>query len=254
MDSTWFRRFTTSDGHGPRLVCFPHAGGSATAYLPLAKALPAPLDVVAVQYPGRQDRYSEEPFTSLAGLVDAVAGRLAPELAAEPERPYALFGHSMGALVAFETARLLVERGLPEPRRLFLSGRRAPGPGPEPYGRGYDDAAVLADVRRLGGMDPSMLDDPEVLEMVLPALRADYQALATYRWRKSAPLDIPITALIGDRDPMVTAVEACAWRERSRGDFALEVFGGGHFYLTEHVERIAATVAEQVAGAAVLTA
>ncbi|OIK05260.1 thioesterase II family protein [Streptomyces monashensis] len=245
MNSTWLRRFTTAAGKGPRLVCFPHAGGSATAYTSLTRTLPADFDVVCVQYPGRQDRYGEAPFTALGPLVEAVAGELARELAVDPGRPYALFGHSMGALVAYETARLLAGGELPSPRRLFLSGRGAPGPGgsaarPHPH----DDADVLAEMRRLGGTDQDMLDNPEVLEMVLPALRADYRALGTYRWRAGEPLATAITALVGDRDPVVTVQEALAWREHTSGGFALKVFPGGHFYLSDRIGQVAAAVTE----------
>ncbi|MFI6056400.1 thioesterase II family protein [Streptomyces violascens] len=244
MNSTWFRRFTTTEGDGPRLVCFPHAGGSATAYMQLARTLPADFDMVAVQYPGRQDRYREAPFTSVAPLVEAVAGELARELTADPGRPYALFGHSMGALVAFETARLLARRELPGPQRLFLSGRGGPDVRTSIRYDLYDDAAVLAQVRRLGGTDQTMLDNPDVLEMVLPALRADYRALGAYRWSGGEPLATPITALIGDSDPVVTVEEARTWREHTSGDFAFKVFPGGHFYLTDHIDQVAATVTE----------
>ncbi|MFJ4981109.1 thioesterase II family protein [Streptomyces coeruleorubidus] len=244
MNSEWFRRFTTAAGDGPRLVCFPHAGGSATAYTQLARTLPADFDVVAVQYPGRQDRYNEAPFTALDRLVEAVAEELAHGVAADPGRPYALFGHSMGALVAFETARLLRTAGLPSPERLFLSGRGAPDAGKSAHYLLYDDADVLAEVRRLGGTDQAMLDNPELLELVLPALRADYRALASYTWREGEPLAAPITALIGDSDPMVTVREARTWREHTRGDFALKVFPGGHFYLSDHIHQIAVVVTE----------
>ncbi|MEU2929439.1 alpha/beta fold hydrolase [Streptomyces sp. NPDC007251] len=243
MNSTWFRRFTTASGDGPRLVCFPHAGGSATAFKDLAHRLPATFDVVAVQYPGRQDRYAETPYTALLPLVEAVAGELARELAADPGRPYALFGHSMGALVAFETARLLARGELPDPQRLFLSGRGGPETDSLPYHL-YDDTDVLADVRRLGGTDQAMLADPDLLELVLPALRADYQALGTYHWCGGEPLAAPVTALTGDNDPMMTVEDAHTWRAHTTGDFAVKVFSGGHFYLFDHLEGVAAAVTE----------
>jgi surfactin synthase thioesterase subunit len=243
VNSTWFRRFTTAAGDGPRLVCFPHAGGSATAFKDLAHALPADFDVVCVQYPGRQDRYCEEPFTALAPLAGAVAEELTRELAADGGRPYALFGHSMGALVAFETARLLAQGELPGPQRLFLSGRGGPDTDSLPYHL-YDDADVLADVRRLGGTEQTMLDDPDILELVLPALRADYRALGTYRWRGGEPLAAPVTALTGDSDPMMTVQDARTWRAHTTGDFALKVFPGGHFYLFDHLDQVAAALTE----------
>ncbi|MEU6679765.1 alpha/beta fold hydrolase [Streptomyces sp. NPDC046925] len=255
MNSTWFRRFTKTAGRGTRLVCFPHAGGSATAYVDLARTLPADFDVVSVQYPGRQDRYGDAPFTAIAPLVEAVADELAHDLAADPGRPYALFGHSMGALVAFETARLLDRRGLPSPQRLFLSGRGAPDPLNRARGLPEEDADVLAEVRKLGGTDQSMLDDPDILEIVLPALRADYRALATYRWGGGEPLATPLTVLVGDSDPMVTVSEAGTWREQTSGEFALKVFAGGHFYIGDHVGEVAAAITEGLlAGAAAAAA
>lgn len=243
MNSTWFRRFTTAAGDGPRLVCFPHAGGSATAFKELAQALPANFDVVCVQYPGRQDRFREEPFTSVASLVEAVAEELAREVAADDGRPYALFGHSMGSLVAFETARLLAQRDLPGPQRLFLSGRGGPETDSAPYHL-YDDADVLADVRRLGGTEQGMLDDPDILELVMPALRADYAALGAYSWRGGEPLAVPVTALTGDSDPMMTVQDAHTWQAYTTGDFAVQVFSGGHFYLFDQLGEVAAAVTE----------
>ncbi|GAA0297585.1 alpha/beta fold hydrolase [Streptomyces polychromogenes] len=244
MNSTWFRRYTTATGYGPRLVCFPHAGGSATAFKPLAHALPADFDVLAVQYPGRQDRFAEEPFTDLERLADAVAGELARELASDPGRPYALFGHSMGALVAFETALRLERAGLPGPRRLFASGRGAPDSRSGERYRYYEDADVLAELHRLSGTDRVLLDNPEVLEMVLPALRADYRAVGRYVWGGGGPLAAPVTALIGDADPVVAVAETPAWEAHTTGGFALEVFPGGHFYLNDQMGRVAAAVTE----------
>ncbi|MGW7268666.1 thioesterase II family protein [Streptomyces sp. NPDC054842] len=244
MTSTWFRRFATATGHGPRLVCFPHAGGSATAFKDLPHALPGHVDVVSVQYPGRQDRYREEPFTALTALAEAVAEELAGELAAGGARPYALFGHSMGSLVAFETARLLARDGLPGPQRLFVSGRGAPDtPNDIPYHL-YDDADVLADVRRLGGTDQAMLEDPDILELVMPALRADYGALGTYQWQAGEPITAPVTALIGDSDPMVSERQARTWAAHTTGAFDLKVFPGGHFYLFDHLAEVAAALTE----------
>ena len=156
----------------------------------------------------------------------------------------------MGALIAFATARLLASRGeLPDPRRLFLSGRGGPDTESLPYHL-YDDADVLADVRRLGGTDQAMLSDPDLLELVLPALRADYKALGTYRWRGGEPLTAAVTALTGDRDPMMRVEDAHTWRAHTTGDFTVKVFPGGHFYLYDQTGRIASTVTEGLLAAA----
>ncbi|WP_046496910.1 thioesterase II family protein [Streptomyces odonnellii] len=244
MNSQWFRRFGEARSGGVRLICFPHAGGSASVYVPLSRRLSSGpddgdgVDVLAVQYPGRQDRRNETPP---AGIVE-LAGRIAEELGTADGRPYAFFGHSMGALLAHETARALVTRGAPVPVRLFLSGRGAPTPYPNRHDVLADDREILAAVRSLGGTGATVLADPELVEMALPALRADYRALASYRWSGGAPLDIPMTVLAGRDDPVVAVEEAARWREFTRAGYELEVFPGGHFYLDQHLDAVAGLV------------
>ncbi|MGW4275290.1 thioesterase II family protein [Streptomyces seoulensis] len=238
MDTTWFRRFGEPRPTGCRLLCFPHAGGAAGAYAPLARKLAGTLDVLAVQYPGRQDRRGEPPVDSVLGL----AARIADRLTAEPYRPYAFFGHSMGALVAYETARILHAGSAPPPVRLFLSGRGAPGPTPNRHDRLTDDAAILTAVRDLGGTDASVLDDPELVDMVLPALRADYRALASYRWQAGPALDTPLTVLVGDADPVVPVASVAGWARQTRQDNEVLVFTGGHFYLSERLDEVTTVV------------
>ncbi|MFF5428068.1 MULTISPECIES: thioesterase II family protein [unclassified Streptomyces] len=221
-----------------RLVCFPHAGGAASAFVPLSRALGDRLDVLAVQYPGRQDRRREQPFTSVTAHADALAEALKP-LTGEP---YALFGHSMGAVLAYETTRRLTAAGRPGPNRLFLSGRGAPSPHPSVHDRLAGDAEIVAAVRGLGGTGNAVFDDPELLEMVLPALRADYGALGSYHWNGGAPLASPVTVVVGDADPVVTVQEAAGWRDHTTGDFALEILPGGHFYLDERTTDVAGII------------
>lgn len=239
MKSVWFRRFGAASDGAVKLVCFPHAGGAASSFLPLSRALSGRLDVLAVQYPGRQDRRREEPFDRIDLLAEALAEEVRP-LTGEP---YAFFGHSMGALVAYETLRRLGRDGLPAPLHLFVSGRGAPVPRPSVHDMLDSDAEVLAAVRGLGGTGVGVLDDPELRAMVMPALRADYRALGAYRWSAAEPLSVPVTALIGDSDPVVTVDEAAAWHDRTTGDFGLRVFTGGHFYLDAHLRDVADLVA-----------
>ncbi|MFE1273154.1 thioesterase II family protein [Streptomyces sp. NPDC058758] len=251
MDGEWLREFASLHGNPrsaerPTLVCFPHAGGAASTYVPMSRALAPGIDVLAVQYPGRQDRRRERPIADIGELADA----LAAEIEREVRGPYAFFGHSMGAVLAYETARRLRDRKVPGLLHLFLSGRGAPKPAPDPRDRMDTDAAVLAEVRRLGGTDPAVLDDEELRDMVMPALRADYRAIGAYEWLPGEPLDVPFGVLVGDSDPVVTVAEASAWRDFTAARTTVDVFAGGHFYLDAHLTAIARAVTEALEGAA----
>ncbi|MGA5899035.1 thioesterase II family protein [Streptomyces venetus] len=244
MSGEWFRRFGP-DARGAsaargamRLVCFPHAGGGASAFLRLSREVPPGIEVVAVQYPGRQDRRHEEPLTGIGLLADA----LADEVRREAAGPYAFFGHSMGAIVAHEVALRLAERGEPGPERLFLSGRGAPSTVPYAHDRLRTDADVLAMVRKLGGTANAVFDDPDVLAMVMPTLRADYRALGSYVWTPRPALGVPFTVLIGDADPVVPVTAAAGWKEFTTARTDLEVFEGGHFYLDARTKEVARVV------------
>lgn len=236
----WVRRFHRTEQPSVRLVCFPHAGGGAGFYHPLSARLAGEAEVLSVQYPGRQDRRAEAPLEALAPLADQACEALLPWLTGE----FAFFGHSMGAVVAFEVACRLQRRGGPAPQRLFASGRIAPSATRGERVHGRDDARLIRDVVELSGTDAELLADPEVRALILPALRADYQAIETYRFEDgSGPLTVPVTALLGDRDPRVTPGEARRWAEHTTAAFDLEVFpGGDHFYLAAYPEETAEAV------------
>ncbi|HZX38870.1 MAG TPA: alpha/beta fold hydrolase, partial [Streptomyces sp.] len=204
----------------------------------LSRALAPDIDVLAVQYPGRQDRRLEPALTSLSHLARAVAD----ELARAPQRPYAFFGHSMGAVIAYETARVLAEYGLPTPQHLVLSGRGAPSSEPRAGDRLGGEAALIAEIRRLGGTGSRVLDDPELLEMVMPTLRADYGALGSYRWQPGPPLDIPLTVMVGTSDPIVAVDDARGWLVHSTRPGDVHTFDGGHFYLDTQLPSVAEAV------------
>jgi surfactin synthase thioesterase subunit len=223
---TWLKCFRRVPDARLRLVCFPHAGGSASFYLPVSIALAGRgVEVLAVQYPGRQSRRDEEPITDLRRLADMVADALRPRAA---ER-LAFFGHSMGATLAFEVARRM-ER---PPVALVASGRRAPSRRRAESVHRLDDPGLLAELRRLGGTDTSLLEDEGMRALFLPAVRADYQAIETYECDLDATVDSPLTVFVGDNDPRVTLDEARAWSEHTTGAFDLRLFKGGHFYLAE---------------------
>ncbi|MEU8891621.1 alpha/beta fold hydrolase [Streptomyces sp. NPDC048442] len=232
---TWLRRFGPPADGPVRLVCFPHAGGGASSFHSLARALEPGADVMAVQYPGRQDRRHEPPLTRLSELADAIAGVLEASVVRDGT-PYALLGHSLGALVAYETARRLDRSGA-TPHRLFVSARCAPTVAAGPTDHLADDDALLAEVRALGGGDA--LDDPEVRAMALPALRADYQALRSYTWQDGPALRCPVTAMTGTQDRLCTPAQANDWLRLSVVPGRARTFRGGHFYLQDRVTDVA---------------
>ena len=241
-NGAWIRRFHPAPDAPTRLVCFAHAGGSASYFYPVSQALSPSLDVLAVQYPGRQDRRAEPAFEDVPRLVDA----LVDEVAVWADRPLALFGHSLGATVAFEVARRLQARGT-EVSALFASGRRAPSRHRPAWVHEGDDDALIGEMLKLEGTDAQMLTDPELVRMILPALRADYKAAETYRYRPGPPLTCPVYALTGDADPQVDVPDAESWREHTTGPFALHVFSGGHFYLNRHAPQVMALIRRHAA-------
>ncbi|WP_117208644.1 thioesterase II family protein [Allorhizocola rhizosphaerae] len=223
----WLRRYHPADAAPVRLVCFPHAGGSASFYFPVSQALSPAVDVVAVQYPGRQDRRAEPALTRIQDLAD----RATEVLASYVDRPTVFFGHSMGAVVAFETALRLETAGRPV-RALVASGRRAPSRVRHENVHQRSDDGILAELRLLSGTEANLLGDRDVVLMILPALRADYQAVETYRCEPGRRIAAPILALVGDADPRVDTEEVESWSAHTAGGFRLRVLPGGHFYLT----------------------
>ncbi|MEU8965666.1 alpha/beta fold hydrolase [Streptomyces sp. NPDC048491] len=231
--SAWIRRFHTGPRGAPALVCLPHAGGSASYFFPVSRRLSSVADVLAIQYPGRQDRRREPCLDSVDALADALTEELRPLRGV----PLVLFGHSLGATVAFETARRLEAEGA-APLALFASGRRAPSTVRDERVHLKDDEALIADIARLDGTHDQVLGDEEVMRMILPAIRADYRAAETYRYVPGPALTCPVTVLTGDADPHVTSEEAHAWRRHTTGAFEVEVFPGGHFFLNSHAPAV----------------
>ncbi|WP_243726870.1 thioesterase II family protein [Actinocrispum wychmicini] len=210
-----------------RVICFPHAGGSASYYFRMSRALAPEVEVLAVQYPGRQDRHAEQMIDSIPELT----GRIVDALGEYDDRPFAFFGHSMGALVAYEVARTLQGRGGTLPRCLFVSGRQAPSVPHRGKTHATDDAGLLEELRRIGGTDPRFLDEPDLAAAIVRVTRNDYRAVDRYRWAPGPPLECPVTALTGANDPQAAVDEVAVWREFTSVGFDLRVFPGGHFYL-----------------------
>jgi medium-chain acyl-[acyl-carrier-protein] hydrolase len=211
-----------------RLFCIPFAGGGPILFRPWADLLPDDIEVCALQLPGREMRFRERPFSRLEPLVLDTAEALASCL----DRPFAIFGHSLGALIAFEWARELRRRSLPGPTRLFVAGRVAP----QCQRRQHDlhdmpEATFRDELRTLGGTPPEILDHDEIMALFTPVLRADLAVNETYQYRDDAPLDCPITAIGGTDDPLVNRDEIGAWRSQTDSEFTLYQVPGNHFFI-----------------------
>ncbi|MFJ9773179.1 thioesterase II family protein [Kitasatospora sp. NPDC101157] len=234
VDNPWFRRFNPSDFAPARIVIFPHAGGSASYYMEYAKALAPYADVLAVQYPGRQNRFAEPTIDSVPELAEQIHRELRPWV----DRPIVFFGHSMGAAVAFEVARCFARDGLAGLERLFVSAGRAPSLPRDTAFHKLPDDGLLEQVIRLGGTDARILDVPALRELIMPALRADYTAIETYRAAPDAVVPQPITALVGESDANATVEQAAQWEQHTSGGFSLRLFPGGHFYVAEQTDAV----------------
>lgn len=211
-----------------RLFCFPYAGGSAAVYHQWPAALPAEIELLAVQYPGRATRMREAPHTKLSPILDDIESALTPLL----DRPYAFFGHSMGATVAFELARRLQAAGRPLPKHLFLSGRSAPHlPPVKRQIHALSDSEFVDAMREFNGTPAEILEHRELMEMMLPIIRADFEALETWEYQLSPPFDIPISVFGGIADDGVPLENLDAWTIHTAGRFKRHMFPGDHFFL-----------------------
>ena len=210
-----------------RLFCLPHVGGAASEYEPWRGGLGDDVEVCAVELPGRQTRMRERPYDRIGPLVADLAAAIDDEL----DVPYALFGHSMGALVAFELARRLRAAGAPQPCALFVSG--APGPrltrDREPL---YDAPTekIVAWLDGLGGLPEELRAEPALLECFLPLIRADFALVDTYRYRAQELLECPVVAFAGSDDEAVPLTRVAVWAEETAGRFEYHVLPGGHFF------------------------
>jgi pyochelin biosynthetic protein PchC len=217
-----------------RLVCFPHAGGSASFFRDWGSALPS-VEVHTVCYPGRAARIGDPRPTDLVAMAEDIAAAVEPLTG--DDLPVVLFGHSMGAVVAFETARLLQTRGA-GPSHLYASGSRGPRlsrvrPGASTHESDkYDDLDVVtAQLSALGGTDAELLADPAFRDLVLPYVLGDFRMFDAYEYRPDPPLTCGVTAIVGDADPQVSPVQSAAWREVTDGPFRHVTVPGDHFYL-----------------------
>jgi medium-chain acyl-[acyl-carrier-protein] hydrolase len=210
-----------------RMFCFPYAGGSASAYHMWPDDLPASVDLCAIQLPGRESRIAETPQRTIAAVMPAIAVALRPLL----DIPAIFFGHSMGGLLAFELAREFRRSGYPEPACLLISGRQAPQlPNREPPIHEMPTPDFLRAIRKLEGIPAEVFEDEQLLELVLPTLRADFALIESYVYEPGTPLNMPISVFYGRDDIAVFRTDAAAWQEQTTSRFTLHDLPGGHFF------------------------
>lgn len=211
-----------------RLVCLPYSGGRASVFKGLATELPGDVELCAIEFPGHGRRLGEAPMTRLRPLVEQLTDVIAERI----RQPFVLLGYSVGALFGFETAREFTRRGWPGPKALFVAAARAPHlRSTRPPLHELSRAQLIEGLHRLAGHHNELLDNEELVDVMLPVLRADLGLDETYAREPGSPLDCPIVAFGGSEDWTVSRPSLEAWREHTTGDFSTTTLPGGHFFL-----------------------
>jgi len=244
--SKWFIKKLTSPEERLRLFALPYAGGGASIFRNWEAELPPNVGVYAVQAPGRENRISEAPFTSMDAMVKTISQTMAPYL----DLPFFLFGHSLGARVAFELARTLRNTWGVEPRHLIVSASRGPHiPEPMPLHH-LPYPAFITELQRFSGTPKAVFQNRELMALLLPMLRADFTIDETYHFQEAPPLDCPITVIGGTSDPEATQDELIAWAPHTTSRFSLKMIDGDHFFLVDQqktlLNKIATLIKEEM--------
>jgi medium-chain acyl-[acyl-carrier-protein] hydrolase len=244
--SLWFSPSRSNGRSAVRLFCFPYAGGGALIYRTWLSARPELFEAMPVRLPGREARLNEAPFRRIGPLVEALGEAILPYL----DRPFAFFGHSMGAKLAFELARLLSRRGF-EPAHLFVSGARGPQiPRTEPPTYTLSGPEFVEKLRDLNGTPNEVLEHPELMGLMIPLLRADFELVQTYDYNPGPLLRCPITAYGGLKDRDVLKEQLAAWGRETSSAFALRMFPGDHFFINSDRALVLQSVCQELQGQA----
>jgi medium-chain acyl-[acyl-carrier-protein] hydrolase len=248
LNGAWFQSAPASSRTALRMFCFPYAGGSAVIYKKWAELLPATIQVISVELPGRGPRLQEPAFVSVSPLIEELGEAIQPLL----DRPFVLFGHSMGAVIAFELARSLRRRGASQPRAVLVSGHRAPQvQRREPITYNLPQAEFIEELIKLDGTPKGVIENVELLEIMIPLLRADFQLVQTYEYSADAPLPCPIIAYGGLQDHHIPQDLLAPWKELTVSRFALHMLPGDHFFIRSSQNRLLELLARELGEAMV---
>jgi medium-chain acyl-[acyl-carrier-protein] hydrolase len=238
----WLKRFRHGGPSDVRLFCFHHAGGTASMYREWPQLLPRSIEPVALQLPGRAERFREPPFDTMAPLIDA----LLEVIGSLFDQPFAFYGLSMGARVAWALTHGLRERAMSMPSVLYLASAAAPGWEEGRAGWDVRKDDLVGYLREMGGTPPEIFSEPELLASLLPTLRADLTLVNTFRFRPSAPLDVPIRAFAGIDDVEGSPERMSGWRTETCGRFDLHIVPGGHFFDTAGELQVIRTITDDL--------
>lgn len=240
-DSRWVKRPVENDNAKLRLICFSYAGGSSSIFRNWPKYLSTEIELCAIQLPGRENRFNEPAMTSLDEIVIQLVDILQPYM----DRPFAFYGHSMGTLIAFELARELRRLNKTLPQQLLVSGRCAPqtpDPGQQLHQLPYEE--FVEGLRRYNGTPEAVLNDKELMELLVPLLRADFTVCETFNYKPQPPLECPISAFAGVDE--ISSKLLDGWKEQTAGDFDSELFQGGHFFINTEQERFVTALSKRL--------
>lgn len=226
-----------------RLFCFPYAGGGAAVFRGWAELLPSAVEVIPIQLPGRENRLREPAITQIPLLVQTVAQQLAVYL----DKPFVLWGHSMGALISFELARQFRRENKPAPIHLFLSGHKAPQvEETKPPIHGLPEAEFIEEIRLLNGTPEAVFQNKELMQLLIPILRADFTAVESYQYTHEAPLDCSMSVYGGLQDDTINQRDLMLWSKHTTQTFRLHMFPGDHFFLHDAQAALLQTVSHKL--------
>jgi medium-chain acyl-[acyl-carrier-protein] hydrolase len=246
----WFHTGRTRSQVELKMFCFPYAGGTALIFKQWAEFLPPTVQVISVELPGRGARLREPPFVSLPALIDELKEVIWPLL----DKPYVFFGHSMGAIIAFELARSLRRKHGHEPQALFVAGRRAPQiPSSEPLTYNLPHDEFMKELIKLDGTPKEVIEHAELMELMIPLLRADFQLVQTYEYIAETPLRCPITVYGGLQDVETPRDKLLPWEEQTSSRFASHALPGDHFFIRSSQSQLLALLARELREVVVLS-